>query len=300
MDNPSLESLAAWRSKVPKGSCDCVTFLDKYTSDPKTQPRFDDWFRWTFELRNAIRTQKLKLPAWDWSLALKEWRPHLAWGQQPEIEDFVAVTSLAPHRFERQSVVLDSWKRFGLKIVSVNTYEECQTIKNDYPQVSGWVHCESDRKTPRINSLLDISTNWGVPVLVINSDIEIHGDQARLIDLIKSRKSAIGVRHNYDSHPGESNQEMWGLDAFLVYPEQVLLIHRTDFAIGVPMWDWWLPWELNRIRAKCDWIEEPFFFHKNHQQAWSIETCEQQKAYFADRFGFVEFIKWRQERRFED
>ncbi len=279
-------------ASLPSTGCSC-----NYAEALEAVPvREHDWFKWSVDLHNWV-SRKLGKRTLSYEDALRVWFPQKA-GKQPKTSSLIAVTSLAPHRLDRQSVCLDSWKQLGIDVVSVNSQAEIESMAADYPQVSKWIHAEYAR-TPRINSLLDVTVSEDLPSLLVNSDIEIYGDQARLIDLVEARKCAIGVRHNYALHPVEAKQEMWGLDAFLVYPEQVEQCHRTDFAIGVPMWDWWLPWELHRVGAECEWIEEPFFFHKNHPQAWSEATCVQQKAYFADLFGPVDFIKWRQARSFE-
>ena len=296
MESPTPEKLTAWRAKVPKVACDCVSFLDLYFAKREHQPRFDDWFRWTFELRNAVRVQKLGLPAWDWGAAMKQWRPHLAWGKQAPLAGLVAVTSLSPNRLERQLICLDSWRKFGLEIIAVNSPSEIESMRYSYP-VSEWVPAEF-AKTPKINSLLDVSTQLDTPLLLINSDIEIYGDQSRLIDLVRARKPAIGIRHNYDSQPGDSTLERWGLDAYLLYPEQVERLPQVDWAIGKPMWDYWLAWELDRLGYSPEWIGDPYFFHKSHPIAWSQAECTEAHTNFNAQFGQMDWVAWRKQQPF--
>lgn len=277
---------------LPSTGCAC-----NYAEALEAVPvREDDWFNWSVDLHNWVNA-KLNKRALSYDDALRVWFPERV-DRQPKTSSLIAVTSLAPHRLDRQSICLDSWINAGLDVVSVNSQTEIESMATDYPQVTKWIPAEFVR-TPRINSLLDVAVTEDSPILLINADIEMYGDQKRLIDLVAARRAAVGVRHNYDSLHCDAKMELWGLDAFLVYPEQVSQFHRTEFAIGVPMWDWWLPWELNRVGGESEWIAERFFFHKNHQQAWSEETCIQQKAYFAELFGPVDFIKWRQARSFE-
>ena len=284
--NPTREWFETWRAKVPNFSgCGCGDFLRDYCiANP---PRFKDFPRWSWELHNAVNA-KLERGLFSWSKFLCRYPI-----QQPPISDFVAVTSLAPHRFDRQTEVLNSWVKFGLKIVSVNTFAEFEAIGSDYPQVSAWMHSESDCKTQRINSLLDVATRWELPVLLINSDIEIYGDQSRLISLARARKSAIGIRFNYDSSPLDSTSERWGLDAYLVYPEQVARLPRVDWAIGKPMWDYWLAWELNRLGGSPEWIGDPYFFHKSHPVAWTQEECTKSHLVFNEQFEPMDWAAWR-------
>lgn len=291
--DPTEAWLADWERRLPK-NCDCgAGYRDIVQNLP---PSFEDWFRWTFYLRNRVR-EKLGKPFFPWCDALAKWRPHIRWGyQQPKIENCIAVTSLAPHRFERQTACLDSWKQFGLEIVSVNSQAEIDSMAPVYPQVAKWIATEFEC-TPKINSLLDVAALMDSPILAINADIEIYGNQSRLADLVSSRKNAIGIRHNYETQPGNSTIEPWGLDAFLIYPEQVQKLSRVDFAIGKPMWDYWLAEELETIGI-CDWIGEPYFFHRSHPVAWTQEECTAAHEVYANQFSQVNWGEWRKSKPF--
>lgn len=282
-----------WLERLPNKDCDCRAWVKEHIAN--NPPRFSDMPKYGWELHNAVNRKLSKRDFSWWEFAI---RYDLDLPIQPETSSIIAVTSFAPDRLERQTVCLDSWVKLGLRVVSVNSQSEIDSMKDGYPQVSKWIATEFE-KTPNINSLIDVAVSESSPILIVNSDIEIYGDQDRLAKLIQDRKNAVGVRHNYETRPSESNQEQWGVDAFIVYPEQAPLINRADFRIGVPMWDWWLPWEIDRIGGDCEWIDEPYFFHKSHDVAWDQATCNEKKNYFAKRFGFVDFIKWRRNKSFE-
>lgn len=290
---PSPEWLAEWEGRLPK-FCDCG---EGYREIIQTlEPTFgNDWFRWTFYLRNRVR-EKLGKPLFSWCDALAIWRPHLRWAyQQAKFENCIAVTSLAPHRFERQTACLESWKQLGLEIVSVNSQAEIDSMGTEYPQIAKWAAADFER-TPKINSLIDVAVFMDSPILVINSDIEMFGDQSRLADLVANRKNAIGIRHNYKTQPGDATIEPWGLDAFLIYPEQVASISRVDFCIGKPMWDYWLANELES--NQCEWIGEPYFFHRSHPVAWTQEECTAAHDAYAKRFKPMDWAAWRRSKPF--
>ena len=164
-------------------------------------------------------------------------------------------------------------------------------LKCVYPQVAKWIVAEFE-VTPKINSLLDVAVAEDTAILVINSDIEIYGDQSRLTDLVANRKNGFGIRHNYETQPGDATIEQWGLDAFLVYPAQVRRLSRVEFSIGKPMWDYWLPWELEQIE-ECEWITIPYFFHRSHPVAWTQEECTSAHEAFAAQFGPMDWTQWR-------
>ena len=296
MQSPTAEKLAEFAASLPSFGCSCKEHfgdLIKRIPPPFERGAISDiaWFAWTFRIHNEVRAiLPTPLEAWEYQLALQQWRPHRAWRKQAPIKDFVAVTSLSPNRFDRQSICLNSWRKMGLEIVSVNSQAEIDSMRDHYP-VAKWIPAEFD-STPKINSLLDVSASEDLPILLINADIEIYGDQSRLLDLVECRNNAIGIRHNYETHPGAATREAWGLDAFLVYPEQVPNLSRTGFTIGKPMWDYWLPWELEQLR-ECEWITEPYFFHASHPIAWTQQESTAAHEAFAKQFGPMDWSEWR-------
>lgn len=284
------EQFEAWVKKVPNFGCGCANWLADYIA--KTPPPNSDLAEYGFELHNAVNT-KLGKPLFSWLEFAIKCRIDLI-PNQPKLSGLVAVTSLAPHRLERQSVCLNSWKQFGLDIVSVNSEAEIESMASSYPQVSRWVSAEFE-KTPKINSLIDVARES--PILLINSDIEIFGNQSRLLELVASRKNSIGIRHNYEGHPNEATRELWGLDAFMIYPEQVEKLSRVDFTIGKPMWDYWLATELEAM-GDCEWIGEPYFYHRAHPVAWTQEECTAAHEAYAKRFEAMDWAAWRRSKPF--
>jgi hypothetical protein len=272
--------------------CGCASWLRDYIAN--NPPRFNDWFRYSWEMHESANAKLNKSP-FTFEEAYKRWRPHQAYGQQPSIHEYFAVTSLAPHRMARQTIVLDSWKRFGLSVYSVNSPTEIEQLRPICPQVDRWISSDPPDgcKTQRINALLEVAVRKSSPILLINSDIEIYGDQERLFKLIANRVGCVGIRYNYEMHPGVGTQEAWGLDAFLVYPEQVKQFPVVDYSIGKPMWDYWLPWQIMELGGKLDWIGEPFFFHESHPITWTGNECVRAREDFAVRFSAFDWGDWR-------
>lgn len=286
--NPTAEWFADWVRRIPS-SCNCGESIAAVLD--RLRPRFNDWFPYSVELHNAINIKLNKRVT-----TLLEARliyPQCAFEKQSPITNLIAVTSLSPNRFERQLICLDSWRKLGLEIIAVNSQDEIDSMRELYP-VAKWIPTEC-QGFPRINSLIDVAASEHTAILIINADIEIYGDQSRLLESVASRKNAIGIRHNYESQPGESTIEPWGLDAFTVHPEQVASIPRVEFVIGKPMWDYWLPWEFEKL-GECDWISEPYFFHRSHPVAWSQAECTSAHVAFAKQFGPMDWTQWRKAR----
>lgn len=226
------------------------------------------------------------------------WWPNIVI-QQPVTTELLAVTSVAPKREGRQTVCLDSWKKLGLEIWSVNSPEEISALSGSYPQVSRWIAVKDDGfKTPRLNRILEVAPLANKPIMIINADIETYGPQQRLLELVARRVNVVGIRHNYAVRPGDDALEPWGLDAFIVYPEQVCRLTSVPFRIGSPMWDYWLPWELAKLGYTLEWLGDPFFYHRSHKLAWSEEECSVQHVIFNKLFGEVNWGAWRQSQPF--
>lgn len=201
--------------------------------------------------------------------------------QQPSLDDcVVAVTSLAPNRFERQNECLNSWKRFGLSIIAVQS--ELDDV-SQYPQLSEVVRIGNPSPAPSVSQMLCVAR--GKPVLLINSDIEIHGKQSLLRTAIEAG-SVIGLRHNYNRHWWLSTRDQWGFDAFVVHPEKVRQIEPQAFQIGKPWWDYWLADQL-RTDAHT-FIAEPLFFHRDHEATWTDADWE----FYGDEFAKIHGRKY--------
>lgn len=196
--------------------------------------------------------------------------------QQPLIRELIAVTSLSqrPHHLKHQSVCLDSWKCFGLDIVSVNTAAEIIQLSGVYPQVSQWIERNDtstmyDRPTQRINQLARVATDLRESILFVNSDIEIYGKQLTLLDRLKPNTLVAGIRYNYLNRKAPPHRERWGIDAFVLTPAMVESLPHSPLSIGKPVWDYWLPLHFRSLGYAVDLIGEPLFFHRSHTLHWN-------------------------------
>jgi len=259
---------AQWQQRIPSG-CGCHRKANDLLADyPPCYDSPEAWFAWTVEYHNAVNA-KLSKPTMPIELARALWRDE-PW-IQPPIDSVVAVTSLSPlpHHREVQDRCLQSWRDFGLQIVAGNTREEITALRDAYPQVTFVAVSASrsfPRATPRVFDLIQAAADG--PMLVINSDIEILGPQSRLLDLVARRQTAIGIRHNWETHRVDATIERWGYDAFLLYPEDVATLPDLDFAIGQPMWDWWIPVHLDSVGVSIEYLADPFLYHLAHAIHW--------------------------------
>lgn len=205
----------------------------------------------------------------------------------------VAVTSINPNhaRWERQLKCVESWVRYGLPVIVVNTQVEIDGF--NLPEEVTVVACEEltthyDRRTQFVSSLIHVGRETGLPLMLINSDIEIHGS-TEILDraLLAADKLTIGVRYNHFASTGIKNasRELSGLDVFLMSPELAESIPEAPFGIGKPAWDYWLPEHFRSAGRKFNWIKEPLFFHERHKLGWTQAEWEVGSEYMKQTYG---------------
>ncbi len=286
---PTKEWFEGWMARIPNAGCDCLKWLKDYLASDEGAPDYANWRVFGWRLHNAVN-KKLGKPFFTWE-EFSRLYPEVRRGKQAKVAGLLAVTSLAPHRLDRQTLCLDSWIDMGLTIASVNSPAEIASMRADYPQVTDWIAVEAN-PLPRVADMLAVSAAKDTPILLINADIETYGNQQLLVDAVANRRNLIGIRQNYEVQPEESAIEPWGLDAFVVFPWQTFDL--ADFVIGKPMWDYRLAVEL----PDADWIGSPFFFHKAHPVAWSPLECSQSHEAYTQKFGSVDWPVWRRSKPF--
>ena len=272
---------------VPCHSCGSKWVNLSTTIDLSTAERA---FWWSWKAHNIVSTEHVQ-PAKP-TITYEQCRA--LYLQQPSMDDCcVAVTSLSrlPNHLAVQSRCLDTWIRAGLTIHAKNRSEEVDELQALYPQVDHWHICDTvpteyKTRTQSIHSLAQTAVATGQKILLINSDIEIHGEQ-RIIREAVDDAVLVGIRHDYQHYWWQGSRFVWGLDVFSFTPEQALALPYAPFSIGKPVWDYWLPQHFRSIGQRMNFVGEPLFFHKMHQTNWSEAEWITGAGWFADRFGFM-------------
>ncbi|WP_417745055.1 hypothetical protein [Rosistilla oblonga] len=158
---------------------------------------------------------------------------------------------------ERQLACVASWQRYGNDVVAVQTsIEPIRPIDGVEYRIVPPSDTAFDRSyLPLITDL--IGDGGG---LLLNSDIELLGP----IDF-DFRPGALycGIRHN------ESELEGFGIDAFYVPPGIACKIPDVGLLVGMPGWDWWLPYHCHLAGIPIDVDKRPIYHHTPHPVCWS-------------------------------
>jgi hypothetical protein len=226
----------------------------------------------------------------EWS----QWRLSNMHDQQPPITSFVAVTSISPSSSRRsvQQVCVTSWQRMGLQVVAVQHAEEIPRLRPFFPGVEFVAAKRRHRTKPNvwINDLADVAIDRNTPVMVINSDIEIRGTQQAFLAKWSPRPGVqtVGVRNNHDGK-GDSELEPYGLDVFMVQPDMARSLPELEMMIGVPFWDYWLPYHLREAGYAIEVIRDSTFWHLKHDQNWSANDWQVSFEIFKKHYKLSEF-----------
>lgn len=282
-----------WCAAIPGFGCRaCRANWDQYTAtNPPDFSSAEAFFAWGVAAHNHVSVHHVRPAKPAMTLEEARW---LYWPKPRGCCDdaFVAVTSLAPRACPRQTAALNSWIDFGLTIHAVNTASEVGVLRGLYPQVDGW-HVSSDqtqgfsRSTATINSLADVALELNRRVLIVNADCEAYGCPRVVTDLLRDDRLVMGVRHNYAvSRDVDAVREQWGIDAFVLTPAMAAELPRLGFGIGVPVWDYWLPFHFRELGYELRLVEPAWLYHRQHVPGWLRSDWVHGASLFAVRYDY--------------
>lgn len=280
------------------GDCGtCKSNSSRYLSgNPINYDSPDSYFMSMFKMHNFVSEYHAKNPTISEVEARSLWAPEVYKpSSMGDVLTAVTALSLQEHHRQKQEICLDSWRRFGLPIIAVNTAEEIIELRKEYEQVDEWIECNDVAThyaypTQYIRTLANVARHIGGRVMVINSDIEIHGQQSQLRDVIELYPEAMicGIRWDYSDCRQLAREFELGIDAVTFTPAQAgALMQDFPFAIGHGMWDYAVPfWALNN-GVDVATIHQRLFYHRAHAATWSKDSlsfgwnwCNQNIAFF--------------------
>lgn len=201
------------------------------------------------------------------------------------------ITSFSPKRIEHQQFCLQSWLDRGCDVTAVQTAAEADAVQQSFPQVQVVV---TDKVADafgrphhvRISALMDqCRSETG---LLLNSDIHLLStrDQMQRDWQPDGRMFRIGIR--WEQHPktGEAKLLKYGIDAFLVTPDIAEKTPDIGMALGIPVWDYWLPYHVvyklgkRLVTKKTDGLR-----HVAHVQNWSNSDSDKGFAIVKQHYG---------------
>lgn len=196
----------------------------------------------------------------------------------------IIITSISPKDVERQKTAIESWKRFELKIISVNHISEIEILKPEFP----FVDFIEPKRTAFdvykkhyifINDLIKIGHQIDECIFILNSDIFLSESDftvnnfclnRNILNILNwfeylSANSLICLR-KYDKTGDKLECWIDGYDGFIINKKFESLFKNSHFVLGQCFWDWYIPMTFF-VNGNKTWIyDKPFLIHETHER----------------------------------
>jgi len=205
---------------------------------------------------------------------------------QPTEAKLTVATSITPRRLDEQQEAIKSWQKLGFKVVSFNCAEEIESLSRRFPAVQ-FVEAKRDARglfgkpLVYLDEILRYLWQTGGDICgIVNSDVHLAGDSGIVSFIRREARNGLvyGPRRDIAAL-GDSDGQLCetGFDFFFFDRSLIPVFPESQFTIGMPWWDHWMPLVaiLNGFEAKR--LVSPFAYHLRHEQAWQ----QQQWLYLA-------------------
>lgn len=206
----------------------------------------------------------------------------------------VAYTSISPgHKnMHNQLFAVESWRKLGIEVYSLNNSKEISALKDIYP---AWIKFVPSEDTTEhifgkpcimINSMMDhfVRNKTGDILMLINSDI-ILDTSKELISKIKSASDScipISHRNDYDGELKPGNKYAFGFDVFFINKKHISIFPKSMYSMGQTWWDYWIPYVAIKNKTTIFIIQEKIAFHKQHAIQYGA----------SDWIKMTDFFRW--------
>lgn len=187
------------------------------------------------------------------------------------------LTSIFPARLEVQQKAVASWLDLGFSVVSVNIASELEVVEPFFAGVNFIAINRPMGKVIGSRIFLDeifsvIQTLPGRVYGIVNSDICLEASNSFHDFILDNADDSLiyGSRIDVDSFAAEyPTENPFGYDYFFFNREILSFVSGTEFCLGMPVWDYWLPiagavsgYTLRRLIT-------PVAIHEKHDDAWT-------------------------------
>jgi glycosyltransferase involved in cell wall biosynthesis len=201
----------------------------------------------------------------------------------PSKNSVTIATSIAPAKIGLQVDALKTWEELGFGIISVNTGSEIRTLQRHFANVQ-FVEAHRDAHSlagkPFVyldDVLQTLAKTQNQVCGIVNSDIFLsaNGAQLKFITERSSGAFVFGSRIDVDSPQDFNGEEYYGgFDYFFFDKALISLYQETDFCLGLPWWDFWLPLVPIIKDVPVSRLITPFAYHVKHKQNWEQQFFE--------------------------
>lgn len=194
-----------------------------------------------------------------------------------DVSDITIATSIAPRNIDTQRHAIDSWRRIGFHVVSLNSQEEIDTLKPSFPDmefVPVRRDAQKDFGKPYVyfDDVLEYFRNSDCKICgIANSDIHFPDKGfGGFVHKEAGDSFLFGCRVEIPflgATEGDVYQK--GFDYFFFHRKFLDVYPAENFCLGLPWWDYWavlIP-ILSDVRVKK--LETPAGYHVSHPPNWN-------------------------------
>jgi FkbM family methyltransferase len=190
---------------------------------------------------------------------------------------------------------IKSWRRAGLQVRAFNHPSEIAALAKlydvDFVPVEETAAPVFGRHYIPIKAMLEWAAGQDVPVLLINSDINLRMSdwEIKRVRWLSDGGLCYFVRYNHNGDCKRARREPHGIDAFLFHGRDATQFPGSFLSRGQPFWDYWIPHEFISRRRPIYAVNFPAAYHRNHlSKGWSWESWHRCGLEFARLTGELE------------
>jgi hypothetical protein len=197
------------------------------------------------------------------------------------------VTTINPNgRYDRQRECINSWHNMGIPVYALQLPEEIELVSQLYPDVTVIEATPVDngtwsKQTPSLDSVVQTCKRQNC--ILINSDIELTFNdpeefkQAFVNPTTINNVLVLGIRLDILNN-ASAKFNPYGIDVFRLTPDMLNVLPSTAFALGMPGWDYWIPFYLaTQHKYKIRTYFKYQVQHVEHDDRWNQQ--DQQMAW---------------------
>jgi hypothetical protein len=171
-----------------------------------------------------------------------------------------------------QRACIYSWVTAGFRVVSINSEEEIEILReSDFPVE----YISSPSPRPKIIEFLTEARESRSELMgIINADCLLLNYPGFVENILSGAKDGLVIVERINIDPNSllpTGQSCFGFDALFFNRSDVCKVDiDPNLVVGQPWWDYWLPMEFAISGIKLMRPHWPLIVHLDHDQGWSL------------------------------
>lgn len=208
-------------------------------------------------------------------------------------DKIIIATSIAPRNIQQQMTALETWLDQGFHIVSLNAQDEILILEDQVHDIKLVSVNRDARKIfgkplVYINDILSYLISNGSDIVgIINSDIylkERKDFMDYVADISKDSVSTASRINIHSLNDIKGATYTYGFDAFFIDKKLLKFFPESQYCLGIPWWDYWLPWVAMKKGLMLKLIKDKKLYHLEHDINYSLEDWRRVGIEFAEDF----------------